>query len=233
MDSPSSGPTRGLQTIRVVTFEFCSAEKCPWGRTAGVHQLVSSHTFDLQQDGGAVAISYTWGEFERTRRVVGHNSTGEDVVLTLGAEWNTEDFANRLALLCLERGACWIDQLCFLQGEAEVRESLASITSIYKTLNVVVLMPGAPCRCLREYLEMWKVAMEFGSRNDRVSLASAHNEAALEMLEFDTLPVVVQSVVDVAGADVFEAHQRCLDGDERRTMCERGREVGYRALCDC
>jgi hypothetical protein len=117
----------------------------------------------------ATAISYAWGEFERTTQLIGHDSDGNDISITLGEEWNIVDFTNRLVLLSFERGACWIDQLCIPQKDAEIRKALASIPTIYRTLDVVVLMPGAPCKCLRERLK---------SLRDEEALGNSENYAS-------------------------------------------------------
>ncbi|KAL8858826.1 MAG: hypothetical protein Q9178_004743 [Gyalolechia marmorata] len=93
--------------------------------------------------------------------------------MQLGTEWNTEEFTNRLALLAFEHGACWIDQLCIPQKDAEIRKALASIPTIYRTFDVIVLMPGAPCNCVHEALETLEVAYEFGSESEYNSVVNA------------------------------------------------------------
>ncbi|KAI9766966.1 MAG: hypothetical protein M1839_004657 [Geoglossum umbratile] len=162
--NPTTPPGTPGQIIRVVKLEPC---ECPWVSALGAHPLITNHEINLErlekEKGGdeAVAISYAWGEFQRTERLIGHDVEGNDIRMTLGEEWNTQDFVNRLVLLS-KRGACWIDQLCIPQKDAEVRRALASIPTIYRSLDVVVLMPGAPCKCLRERVEDLKIAEEFG-----------------------------------------------------------------------
>lgn len=120
---------------------------------------------EVEQD-KVKAISYAWGHFERSDRLIGHDVRGNAISLELGAEWNTEELINRLLLHPFEHGAYWIDQLCIPQKDAEIRKALASIPTIYRTFDVLVLMPGAPCKCVRETLETAKVAYDFGSRSD-------------------------------------------------------------------
>jgi len=74
-----------------------------------------------------------------------------------------------LVSVSFDRGACWIDQLCIPQKDAEIRKALASIPTIYRTLDVVVLMPGAPCKCLRERLK---------SLRDEEALGNSENYAS-------------------------------------------------------
>jgi Heterokaryon incompatibility protein (HET) len=161
------------QIIRLVKFEFCSGQQCPWNSDSRVHLLISNHEADLEKEeeiNGATAISYAWGEFERTERLIGHNTNGDNISITIGGEWDTESFTNRLVLLSFEGRGCWIDQLCMPQKESEIRKALASIPTIYRTLDVVVLMPGAPCKCLCEGFEALKVAKEFGNHDDYISV---------------------------------------------------------------
>jgi hypothetical protein len=171
-ESPAM-PSQPSQIIHLVEFEFCSGQQCPWESASGVHLLISNHEADLEKKeeiNGARAISYAWGEFDRTQRLIGHNTNGEDCFMTLGQEWDIESFTNRLVLLSFEHRACWIDQLCIPQKDAEIRKALASIPTIYRTLGVVALMPGAPCKCLRQSLETFRVAKDFGSGDDYSSV---------------------------------------------------------------
>src|SRR5271155_119308 len=125
------------QIIHLVKFEFCSGQQCPWDSDSRVHLLISNHEADLEKEeeiNGARAISYAWGEFERTERLIGHNTNGDNISITIGGEWDTESFTNRLVLLSFEGRGCWIDQLCMPQKESEIRKALASIPTIYRTL---------------------------------------------------------------------------------------------------
>ncbi|KAK6542767.1 hypothetical protein TWF694_006709 [Orbilia ellipsospora] len=102
-------------------------------------------------DPGLVAISYTWGEFNRRDLIVGHHEGSPDktVKLNLGAEWNTWGFVSRLAEICGTDGAIWMDQICLPQKEEQIRETLAKIPDIYRALEVAIIMPGSPCLCLK------------------------------------------------------------------------------------
>lgn len=165
-DSPSV-QSQPLQTASIAKFVFCSADLCPLRSIERTHLLVSKSQIDLvNEKDAAVALSYTWGQFEHTKRLIGHSVDGEPVFLILGAEWDTVDITNSLVRLSLEYAGCWIDQLCMPQKDEEVARALASIPLIYRALDVVVLLPGAPCKCLQESLEMIQVAKDFGTEED-------------------------------------------------------------------
>ncbi|KAF8344935.1 hypothetical protein F5887DRAFT_1159170 [Amanita rubescens] len=159
--------SRPSQLAHIVKFEFCSADSCPMRSTERTHLLVSKSQIDLfKAKNAAVALSYTWGQFEHTQRLIGHAVDGEPVSLILGAEWDTEDITSSLVRLSFEHGGCWMDQLCMPQKGTEARRALASIPLIYRSLDVVVLLPGAPCKCLQESLGMLKIAEDFGTQKD-------------------------------------------------------------------
>jgi hypothetical protein len=119
-------------------FEFCFDEQCVWSSTGGTHLLISKHQINLAGDkDAAVAVSYAWGQFEHSERQIGHNMAGGAVFLTLGAEWDTADFANCFVRLSAGRGGCWIDQLCMPQKDEELRSVLAGIPVIYRSIIVI------------------------------------------------------------------------------------------------
>lgn len=103
--------------------------------------------------GQATAISYTWGEFNRTEVPIGHFSTNgsNTISVELGEEWNVSEFIHSLASIS-SQGPIWLDQLCIPQKDEAIRQALASVPTIYRTFDVVVLMPGRPCRCLGDFL---------------------------------------------------------------------------------
>ncbi|KAL8920388.1 MAG: hypothetical protein Q9208_006269 [Pyrenodesmia sp. 3 TL-2023] len=173
----SAAHHQDTQIIRTVTFEFCSDCHCSWASDSAstVHLLVSHNDVVIREvdQHRLKAISYAWGDFERTNRLIGHDVLGNPISMQLGADWNTEDFTNRLARLAFEHGACWIDQLCIPQKDAEIRKALASIPTIYRTFDVIVLMPGAPCKCVHEALETLEVAYEYGDESEYSSVVNA------------------------------------------------------------
>ena len=95
------------QVVKVVEFKFCSRERCRGDSASGVHLLVIDDEIALDEiKPGAKAISYAWGEFERTERRIGHNAKGENVSLTLGEEWDTEYLVFGCHFLwCLQTGS--------------------------------------------------------------------------------------------------------------------------------
>ena len=187
-DARTASPTRQkpAQFIRIVTCEFCFADHCSWvsdvDLSSSVHMLINSHEVEIEkvEQDSVKAISYAWGDFERTTRLIGHDMTGKTISMELGAEWNTEEFTSRLVLFTFEHGACWIDQLCIPQKDAEIRKALASVPTIYRTFDAIVVMPGTPCKCLRETLETLKVAHEFGTQSDYNSVVNSIESKIME-----------------------------------------------------
>ncbi|RDW93367.1 uncharacterized protein DSM5745_00689 [Aspergillus mulundensis] len=151
--------------VNIAHFSICSDAECPFETTEETHLLINKQRVDIaERSNAAVALSYAWGHFEHTERLLGHTHEGKPMHVVLGAEWNTGDFSHTLVRLSAEQGGCWIDQLCMPQkDEEEVRKTLSSIPSVYRTLDVVVLFPGAPCKCLREQLDEMNRAKEDGT----------------------------------------------------------------------
>lgn len=142
---------------RVVNFQLCKDEDCYSRSSAPTHLLVTEHRVRLQAR-KATAISYTWGEFRRQKRCIGHYADGSDTVIELGEEWDLVDLARTLDGLCRHSSSpqyCWVDQLCIAQDNAaEVRETLAKIPDIYRAFDVAVIFPGARCSCVSKRVEV-------------------------------------------------------------------------------
>jgi hypothetical protein len=140
--------------IRIAKLEFCHDDTCYFSKD--LHLKIKVEDVELSKS-AAVAISYTWGEFDRRDIAIGHDAQGIAVSMNLGKEWDIQELIVSLAMVCLENGeehgmehaACWLDQLCIIQTTENLRSALASIPSIYRTLEVVALVPGAVCGCLR------------------------------------------------------------------------------------
>lgn len=143
--------------IQLAKMQFCHNESCHMSKE--LHLCIEIFQVKLSAS-KAVAISYTWGEFDREKVVIGHDADGNSISMTLGKEWNIQELVFKLAEICNENqhAACWIDQLCIAQtNDEELRNTLAKIPSIYRTLSVVILMPGGICSCLREMAKtMWE-----------------------------------------------------------------------------
>jgi hypothetical protein len=140
--------------IRIAKMQFCHDDECEHG--SDIHLNVEFDDIELENS-SAIAISYTWGEFDREDEFIGHDTKGTPLLLNLGKEWDVQEVRACLAMLCIENGeargsrhaGCWIDQLCIPQTDKGIRTALASIPSIYKKLDVVVLMPVSTCSCFR------------------------------------------------------------------------------------
>jgi hypothetical protein len=142
--------------IRVAKLDFCYDGACSFSEN--LHLTVAVEEVELEES-QAVAISYTWGQFERENVSIGHvlRESNNPVSMELGREWEIRDLISTLAAICIENrghdgqeehGSVWIDQLCIPQNTRGIRTELAKIPSIYRTLHVVVLMPGGLCGCL-------------------------------------------------------------------------------------
>ncbi|KAF3931519.1 hypothetical protein ABW19_dt0206340 [Dactylella cylindrospora] len=105
-----------------------------------------------------VAISYTWGDFERENMIIGHwhDDPTRAIAMQLGTEWDVSDLLDRLVELTDTRGAIWMDQLCVPQREDYIREILPKVPDIFRTMEVAVLMPGGRCQCLERMVENLK-----------------------------------------------------------------------------
>lgn len=109
-----------------------------------------------RRDVGYKAISYAWGEFDdREERILGHHAGSVDkkVVFILGSEWNVTRFKSSLVQLCKPDDYIWIDRLSLPQDHATLKRTLQSIPLIYTHLPVVIILPGAHCKCL---YEVWR-----------------------------------------------------------------------------
>ena len=155
----SDQTTAGLKRVLAASFTWCFDETCQ--SSANTHLLVT-RTYVPLEAGNAIAISYTWGEFDRRDVPIGHDESGNEVALNLGCEWSASEFIDKIASMGYDLTPTdtampfWIDQLCIPQDdEAIIRATLAAIPKIFYTFDAVALLPGSPCKCLRENLEAY------------------------------------------------------------------------------
>jgi hypothetical protein len=71
-----------------------------------------------------------------------------------------------------------IDQLCIPQDDETIRRTLARVPTIYRTFDVVIMMPGRPCKCLRDFLEKSKAADALEESGQRGQLTSVPKRIA-------------------------------------------------------
>lgn len=154
-DSASSEP----MNVLAASFTFCDEEGCQFAEST--HLLVSKSYVPLKT-GNAIAISYTWGEFDRHEMLLGHDDAGCKVSMVLGCEWNRSDVVEKLLHMAYNLTPTeaampfWIDQLCIPQdNDAVIRATLAAIPDIFNIFDAVALLPGSPCKCLREGIEQY------------------------------------------------------------------------------
>ncbi|KAL3425109.1 hypothetical protein PVAG01_04390 [Phlyctema vagabunda] len=139
------------QKILCVQFEFCILPDCPHGLDR--HLLVQTTEVALEK-GRLHALSYTWGEFDRRKVILGHDNHGRSISMMLGQEWTPSKLIARLAFMCTQDGpnlakSFWIDQLCIPQNDTSIKQTLEKIPDIYRTFDVTILMPGCHCQCLK------------------------------------------------------------------------------------
>jgi hypothetical protein len=107
--------------------------------------------------GQAVALSYGIGDFDREKHLFGHveGLESESVSLEFGGEWEIEGLMSALVVLSEKHGAVWLDQLSIPQDPASITVHLQNMPQIYRGFEVVVLLPNAPCFCLKDALDSW------------------------------------------------------------------------------
>lgn len=133
--------------VPVAIIATCTVSECRSELPAG--HLMVEVSMVTRKHGSAVAISYTWGEFNRRAVTLGHDHSGKNLTLELGEEWDLDDLRDSLLMLSQRHGGVWLDQLCLRQNEAHLKQDLASIPYIFRAFDVVALMPGKPCPCFR------------------------------------------------------------------------------------
>ena len=124
-----------MEDVQVATIEFCCDGDCSFSED--LHLVVALRTVPLKH-GQAIAISYTWGEFNRVYKCIGHTPGGAAVTMQLGEEWKIDEVIATLANIGLEeyngasldqegsrqseedvdsKSACWIDQISIVQDD--------------------------------------------------------------------------------------------------------------------
>jgi hypothetical protein len=169
------------ERIAIAQVYFCcnSSPGCP-SPTTEPHLVVDYQQVPIARESGVVAISYTWGEFKRRMVLIGHRSPHSGVPtpvrIELGVEWNTQDLQKCLVGLCEKHDGIWLDQLCNGQTPQEVDTILAEIPTIYRSLDVVAIMPGASCECLHRMTDKVIEAVEAGTMTHEQIEAIWHDE---------------------------------------------------------
>ncbi len=145
-----------MALVNIAKLTYCCELDCAFSED--LHLTIDYQRVELGSS-QAIAISYAWGRFERTKAAIGHaiGQADKPVFLELGKEWVAADVMAALAEISIDNGdkrgpehaGIWMDQLCISQDEPEeIRQALAEIPSVYRTLDVVILLPGGRCRCL-------------------------------------------------------------------------------------
>jgi hypothetical protein len=105
----------------------------------------------------AVALSYGMGDFDRQKHLFGHidGRESESVILEFGGEWEIEGLMGALVALSEKHGAVWLDQLSIPQDTVSIALHLQNMPQIYRGFEVLVLLPNAPCPCLKDAFDSW------------------------------------------------------------------------------
>ena len=182
--SAAAANIKSLPVVRLARFHRCSCEDFDGGKS---HLSVETKKAELHESSG-VAISYTWGEFDRDKRLIGHwqGHPQKEACITLGAEWRVSSFQNRLAQLTEKHGACWIDQFCVPQSDEKIQRTLAAIPSIFSTLPVTALLPGSLCKCLPHAFKQYEAA----------KLSASHTTASVNGDNLSVTSKALEDAVD-------------------------------------
>jgi len=153
-DSTTSAPLADTLHVPVHNFTWCS---CRRGDFPVRHVAVRSW-IRCKATGQAIAVTYGIGDFDRAKHVFGHvvnELTIRQVELEFGGEWNIDQVMKPLVELSESHGAIWMDQLSIPQDTASIAISLQNMPQIYRTFDVVVLLPDALCSCLRDIVDLY------------------------------------------------------------------------------
>ena len=163
-DQPKS-PPRVLSRVPVSTFSWCY---CDGAGYTTKHVEIKTHNAEIQP-GVAVAVSYGIGDFDRSFQTVGHreNDPSSPVQLVFGREWSLADVVTSLVDLSAQHGAIWFDQLSIPQNPEMIAVHLQSMPEIYRTFEVIILQPNAPCPCLAEAMALYETGKDPQNRVTR------------------------------------------------------------------
>ncbi|KAK5093733.1 hypothetical protein LTS08_008846 [Lithohypha guttulata] len=229
---------QGVHTSALIaTCVLCS---CP--SITEPHLAISLSYSELRSE-NAVAISYTWGAFDRRDVCIGHCLRQPTVrlFLNLGQEWDVPELLQRLSELSRDYKAIWIDQLCMSQNTADIQLNLARVPAIYSTLNVIAILPGSPpCCCFREHVQerranvyrssySWSPDLDEASKRIMNGVADHETEQERQM---DSVRHQVDSVRDNFSwqLGVDEVSDEITDEDDIRAAHDRNELT---CLTDC
>jgi hypothetical protein len=138
--------------VHNITWCSCLREEFPAPHVAVRSWIQSVAT------GQAIAVSYGIGDFDRAKHIFGHVDNGlttQQVELQFGGEWDIDQVMKALVELSESHGAIWMDQLSIPQDTASIATNLQNMPQIYRTLDVVVLLPDALYSCLKDIVDLY------------------------------------------------------------------------------
>lgn len=154
MDSVTNLRELGILSLPVHSFSWCM---CSDGEFP-VHHVKVRTWIQPIISGQAIALTYGIGDFGREKHLFGHvddSLSMQQVRLEFGAEWDIQQIMKALIDLSETHDAIWMDQLSIPQEPVSIAFNLQNIPQIYRTLDVVILLPDALCSCLREVVEAY------------------------------------------------------------------------------
>jgi hypothetical protein len=157
--------------VIVSHFSWCNCNDESYPRR---HLKISMKKVRLGQ-GKAAAISYAVGDFDRRLHVFGHTNDplSTAIELTFGGEWEVFDLQASLVKLSDKYGSLWLDQLSISPIAPSIAAELESIPVIYSTFEVVIMLPTAPCPCLKVALRACQGQIDQGENLDITDIPDA------------------------------------------------------------
>lgn len=167
------GSQTEVSTLQVLVHNF---SWCSCGQR-GNHVKIRTSQRPVEA-GQAIALSYGIGDFDRQKRIFGHTdgATSVSVELEFGGEWEIQGLMNAFVALSEKHGAIWFDQLSIPQDPALIPIHLQKMPQIYDMFEVVVLLPNAPCPCLRDTFSSWTEDKSFADRDGDFDLYNVASE---------------------------------------------------------
>lgn len=164
-------------STHLVSVNHSSVCSCQISRFPTFRLALRTFWLDLNET-RAVAISYAIGDYARACHILGRRDGAPDLAVSLqfGVEGDIHDLKHLLVELSKTNQAIWIDQLSIPQtSQKEIRTHLERIPQIYGTLEVVVLLPNAPCHCLQESLSAYEEGTMFLAKDGDFDLLEVSN----------------------------------------------------------
>jgi hypothetical protein len=150
----TAAPQAQVLNVLVHSFSWCFCGHIDFP----VHHIKVKTWMQPVVTGQAVALTYGIGDFDRNKHIFGHveNVPAVQVKLVFGSEWDIQQIMTALVELSETHSAIWMDQLSIPQDAVSIAVNLQNMPQIYRTFDVVVLLPDALCSCLKEITDLYE-----------------------------------------------------------------------------